>query len=221
MGQGGYACHQFVEAIGEPVTVALRSAIPLETDLDVVHHDGRWHLVDPSDPSTVILEATRWDATYAATEAVSIDQAATARARFPLTEEDHPAPNCLSCGLGERSLRVHAGPLGDGRWATPFHAPEWAIVDGIVDLSLLWMAMDCSSAWYISHSGSEHRQALTVQFAVDVRAPIEAQTDYSLVAWNGDYEAGWDGRKRGAGTALFDADGSCVAQSRSFWLAQP
>jgi hypothetical protein len=55
MGQGGYACHQFVEAIGEPVTVALRSAIPLETDLDVVHHDGKWHLVDPSDPATVIL----------------------------------------------------------------------------------------------------------------------------------------------------------------------
>ena len=58
MGQGGFTCHQFVEAIGEPVTVALRSPIPLETGLDVVHLDDCWHLVDPSDPGTVILEAT-------------------------------------------------------------------------------------------------------------------------------------------------------------------
>lgn len=205
-------------AIGEPVTVALRSRIPLETDLDIVHQKDRWHLVDPADPGTVILEATRWEPDYASTDPVSIEQAAAARQGFPLTREDHPAPHCLSCGLSEQSLRAHAGPLGDGRWATPLSLPSWALVDGAVDMSLVWMAMDCSCGWYISHS-APRRQALTVQFAVDVHARIEPDTDYALVAWNGDYEPGWDGRKRGAAASLFDADGNCVAQSRSFWVS--
>ena len=81
------------------------------------------------------------------------------------------------------------------------------MIDGEVDLSLVWMAMDCSCGWYISHSGPDQRKAVTVQFAVDVHEPIFPETDYALVAWNGDYDAGWDGRKRGAAAALFDAAG--------------
>lgn len=219
MGQGGYTSYAFASAIDEPVTVALRSPIPLETDLDVVHLDDRWHLVDPSAPETVILEATRWEPDFALTTPVTIDAAHEARRAFPLAPEDHPAPHCLSCGFNERSLHVHAGPLGDGRWATPFHAPEWATIDGEVDLSLLWMAMDCSCGWYIAHEG-EHRQAVTVQFAVQVHDDIVPETDYALVAWQGDYDIGWDGRKRGAAAALFDANGNCVAQSRSFWVSR-
>lgn len=219
MGQGGYTCHEFVQAIGEPVTVALRSPIPLETDMDIVHHDDRWHLVDPSNPATVILEATRWESNYATTTPVTIDQAAEARAGFPMTADTHPAPHCLSCGTQERSLRVHAGPLDDGRWATPFRLPEWSLIDGQVDMSLVWMAVDCSCGWYISESSAAQARAVTVQFAVDVVAPIEPETDYALVSWHGDYEPGWDGRKRGAAAAVFDAAGSLVASSRSFWVA--
>lgn len=207
-----------MQAIGEPVTIALRSAIPLETDLDMVVDSDRWCLVDPSAPETVILEATRWSPDYPMTTPVTIDQATDAKQAFPLTAEDHPAPHCLSCGLGERSLRVHAGPLGDGRWATPFRLPAWSLIDGEIDSSLLWMAMDCCCGWYISHS-ADQRQALTVQFAVDVHQEIEPETDYALVAWHGDHEPGWDGRKRGAAAALFDADGQLVASSKSFWVA--
>ena len=219
MGQGGYTCHQFVEAIGEPVTVALRSPIPLETDLDVVHTDGLWHLVDPADPATVILEATRWEPNYATTEPVSIDAAGEARENFLMAPEDHPAPHCLSCGTGDRSLRVHAGPLGDGRFATPLRIPEWSLIDGNVDVSLLWMAVDCSCGWYISNSSAAQARAVTVQFAVDVIAPIEPEKDYALVAWHGDYAPGWDGRKRGAAAVVFDDAGNLIARSRSFWVA--
>ena len=215
----GYTCHEFVQAIGEPVTVALRSRIPLETDLDIVHREDRWHLVDPSDPGTVILEATRWSADYPTTTPVSIEQAADARGGFPLTAEEHPAPHCLSCGVGDDSLQVQAGPLGDGRWATPLRLPEWAVVDGAVDMSLVWMAVDCSCGWYIGHSMPAPGQAVTVQFAVDVIAPIEPETDYALVAWHGDYSPRWDGRKRGAAAALFDSAGNLVVSSRSFWVS--
>ena len=219
MGQGGFTCHEFVEAIGEPVTVALRSPIPLDVDLDIVHQEDRWHLVNPSAPDTVILEATRWTPDYASTAPVSIEAAAQAREAFPMTAETHPAPHCYSCGIHDRSLRVHAGPMPDGRWATPLRLPESSLVDGRVDMSLVWMAVDCSCGWYISGSSAAQARAVTVQFAVDVIAPVQVDTDYALVSWHGDYSPDWDGRKRGAAAALFDASGSLVASSRSFWVA--
>jgi len=125
----------------------------------------------------------------------------------------------MSGGVQGRALSVLAGLLGDGRWASPLRMREWSLIDGEVDVSLLWMAMDCSCGWYISQSGPDRRKAVTVQFAVDVHEPIAPETDYALVAWNGDYDSGWDGRKRGSAAALFDAAGTQVASSRSFWVA--
>lgn len=223
MGQGGYGCFRFQEAIGEPVTIALRSPLPLETELVVTQLEGpagnlRWTLTDPRQPDTVILEATRWDADYATTEPVSIDEAAAARAGFPLSDDEHPAPHCCSCGIGPESLRVQAGPMGDGRWATPFRIPEGRLVDGQLDRSLVWMAIDCACGWFTGHSGSQQGNGVTVQFAVDVRVPVEPETDYALVAWHGDYAPDWEGRKRGAAAMIFDQSGGIVAQSRSFWV---
>lgn len=220
MGQGGFGCHQFHQAIGESVTTALRSPLPLETDLTVIEQEpGRWTLIDPAAPDVTILEATRWEPDYPETTPVTIDQADAARAAFPLTDADHPAPHCLSCGTGERSLRVHAGPLGDGRWASPFRLPEWSLIDGQVDESLVWMAIDCACGWFTSPTIEPGAgRGVTVQFAVEILEPIQPETDYAIVAWHGDHAPGWQGRKRGAAAALFDADGACVARSRSFWV---
>lgn len=218
LGQGGWGCYELQRVIGEPVTIALRSGLPLETDL-VVRHDGaRWLLIDPTAPDLVILEASRWDRECPTTEPVSIDEAEAARAVFPYGEHDHPAPNCLSCGIGERTLGVHAGPLGDGRWATPLRFPSWSWRDGGVEPGYVWMAMDCASAWYTSHSGSTQGEGLTVQFAVDIVEPLRVDREYALVAWHGDHEPEWQGRKRGAAAALFDSDGGLVARSSSYWV---
>ena len=52
MGQGGYGCFRFQEAIGEPVTVALRSPLPLEIDLVVTAPDDeRWTCLLYTSPS--------------------------------------------------------------------------------------------------------------------------------------------------------------------------
>lgn len=224
MGQGGWASYELVRTVGQPATVALRSAIPLEVDLDVVHaDDGCWHLVDPTSPDTTILEASRWEPDYTPTAPVTIAQAEQARNNFPITAETHPAPHCISCGLHETSLNVHVGPIGDGRWASPLRIPSSSPhtqregQPGL-DEGLLWMAMDCACGWYTSLDGG-HRRGVTVQFAVSIYQELALDTDYALVAWNGDYEPHWEGRKRGAAAALFDDSGTCVAQSRSFWIA--
>lgn len=217
-GQGGWTAHRLARAIGEPVTVAIKRPIPLEVDMAITAIDDSWHLIDPSEPDQPVLIATRWTPEFASTESVSVADAADARTRFPL-HDDHPVPVCFSCGEKPDSMHVHSGALPDGRWATDWTVPDWAVAgDGTVDEGALWAAIDCAQAWYAGNAGGR-RHSVTVQLAVQVVAPLAAGATYSLVSWNGTYPPEWDGRKRGAGGAVFASDGTCVARSSSFWIA--
>lgn len=217
-GQGGWTAQRLASTIAEPVTVAIKRPIPLEVDMATVHVEGAWQLLDPSEPEQPVLIAKRWNPDFGTTDPVSLADAADARTRFP-SHGDHPVPVCFSCGKQPDSMQVHSGPLADGRWATDWTVPDWAVSnDGAVDEGALWAAVDCAQAWYVSNAGGR-RQSVTVQLAVELVAPLEAGSTYSLVAWNGTYPSDWDGRKRGAGGAVFAGDGTCIARSSSFWIA--
>lgn len=219
-GQGGWAAHRFTQQIDEPVTTAMRAPVPLDTDLRIARGDDEWLLIDESAANAVtIMVARTWDPAFADTDAVTGVDAGAARARFSDVVSDHPVPYCFSCGVQHDSMNVHAGPLGDGRFATDWRAPDWAVTEsGTVDLGVLWAAIDCTSAWYVAYS-NEQRSPVTAQFAVEVTGPIEPDTTYSLVSWSGDHPAEWDGRKRNAASAAFAPDGTCVARSASLWIA--
>ena len=201
------------------MTVAIKRPIPLEVDLAIATVDARVasgrSRANPINRSSSLRRGLR---TTPIPTRYRLADAADARTRFPL-HDDHPVPVCFSCGANADSMQVHSGPLKDGRWATDWTVPEWAIdADGTVDEGALWAAIDCAQAWYAGNAGGR-RHAVTVQLAVEVIAPLEAGARYSLVAWNGTYPEPWDGRKRGAGGAVFANDGSCVARSSSFWIA--
>lgn len=222
-GQGGFTAQRFAHAVtartGGSSTVAIKAPIPLETDLDVVQRGANWELIDPSvTDNDTILVATSWKPDVPDTEPVSVADAAIAGARFPLAAEDHPVPVCFSCGLEPDSMHVMCGPLADGRYASDWTVPHWAIDDaGNVDSGALWAAIDCTQAWYAGLAGGR-RHSVTVQIAVEEIVPLTPGS-YALVAWAGDYPTDWDGRKRGACAAMFAADGTCVAKSRTFWVA--
>ena len=228
-GQGGWTAHRLATTIGQPATVAIRAPIPLDTDMSIQHGADAhtWQLTDPD--GGTILEATRWEPDYPDTAPVSVADAARARERFMFDEAIHPVPVCFSCGLEPDSMRVHAGPLGDGRFATDWTVPAWAShsdnpdrsssPDRSVDEGCLWAALDCTAALFVSCDGGI-RRSVTAQLAVDVIHPLLPGATYALVAWAGDWpHPGWDGRKRAAASAAFDEDGRCVARSRSFWIA--
>ena len=219
-GQGGWTAHRFTAGIDMPVTTAMRAPVPLETDLSIVQVDGEWRLIDPtaSDPVTIMV-ARPWDPDFADTEPVAVHDAVAARTRFSELVADHPVPYCFSCGTQHDSMNVHAGPLGDGRFATDWSPPPWAVSDsGIVDVGTLWAAIDCAAAWYAAYS-REPKSPVTAQFAVEVIGPIEPDVTYSLVSWSGNHPDEWDGRKRHAASAAFSPDGTCVARSVSLWIA--
>lgn len=218
-GQGGWSAHRLARSIDEPVTVAIKRPIPLETELAVVPVADDWHLLNPDEPEEPILIATPWDPDFATTTAVPLADAAEARTRFP-SHDDHPVPFCFSCGTSSDSMHVQSGSLGDGRWSSDWTVPAWAAGnDGVVDEGVLWAAIDCAQAWYVSNEG-KRRPSVTVQLAVDVLAPLEPGATYALVSWHGTYSPEWDGRKRGAGGAVFTGDGTCVARSSSFWIGR-
>lgn len=218
-GQGGWTSQQLAAAIGEPVTVAIKAPIPLETSMTITTADNGWHLVAADEPEAMILHATPSEGNFASTTPVSIAEAVAASRGFPHGPDSHPVPVCFSCGLEPDSMQVHSGPLGDGRWATDWTVPEWAVMpDSSVNDGALWAAIDCAQAWYAGCDGGI-RNSVTVQLAVDVLVPLQPGATYALVAWNGDYSPEWDGRKRGAAGAAFDADGQLVAVSSSFWVA--
>lgn len=218
-GQGGWTSQQLAAAIGEPVTVAIKAPVPLETPMAISAADDGWRLAPVDNPDHTVLYATTWQRDFATTTAVSIEDATSARARFPHAADAHPVPVCFSCGLEPDSMHVHCGPLDDDRWATDWTVPAWAVdPDGAVNEGALWAAIDCTQAIYAGCDGGL-RNSVTAQLAVEVLRPLQPGATYALVAWHGTYERGWDGRKRGAGGAAFDADGDLVARSSSFWIA--
>ena len=221
-GQGGWTAWKLVEIIGQPATIAIKASIPLETDMNIVALTGgqKWQLVDNSGPiSQVILEAERWDPDFADITPVSVADATEARSRFPLPGDLHPVPFCFSCGQQPDSMNVHPGRLDDGRFATDWRVPDWAVhPDGAVDPGPLWSALDCTAAFYVNCEPFR-RQSFTVQYAVEIAEDLDPSETYALVASAGDNAPDWDGRKRGAASAAFGASGNCVARARSFWVA--
>jgi hypothetical protein len=206
--------------IDEPVTIRIAAPVPLETDLEIRSEPGRWRLVDPKDdPDTFILEATPCEPAFPSTPPVAVEAAAQAKNGFVYAKNGHPVPFCFSCGLHEQSMEVHAGPLGDGRVATDWRPPEWAVeANGAVLPGVIWGALDCAAGWYVSADGSS-MLAFTVQYAVEIVCPLLPGARYAIVAWNGDGPPEWQGRKRTAASAAFDEHGNLVAQSKSLWVA--
>jgi hypothetical protein len=226
LGQGGYACAMFEAAIGLPVSISLRGPIPLETEMVIISLDEGWEL---RHDDRVVMSASPRSIDFASTTPVTIAEAAAARERFPVTAHDHNAPHCLSCGFGERTMRIWPGLLDDHahgdrrtiRVATDWVPPTWAgDDDGFVNEALVWMALDCTSAFFVGQH-PEPRQALTVQYAVDVMEPVRVGESYAVVGFDGNWPGGWDGRKRGAGSCVFASDGRQIARSDSFWVSIP
>ncbi len=221
IGQGGWTSGRFDQMVGRALTISLRSPIPLETELSVMSlGDDHWQVgFGDAGDWRLVLEGRPAPRRFASTEPVSIQAAAGARTRF--RSANHPAPLCFSCGTHPRSMCVHNGPLldGTGRFASDWTPPTWvADTNGMVDAATIWAVLDCASGFYVGRD--EDRPAgVTVQYEVEILADVHAEQPHAVVAWNGVHPDRWDGRKRGAGSCIFDAAGTLLAQSSSYWVA--
>jgi len=216
MGQGGWCAATFEDAIGEPVTIDFRSAIPLEEPMVLRAVEGGWEL---RHEGRLVMAARLRDIPFTSTSPVTIDAAARASQAFLGADDDHDAPACFSCGVSEPTMGIRPGPLedGTGRVACPWVPPAWVCsTAGVVERAVVSTVMDCTQGFFVGHLPAR-RQALTARYAVEVLGRCHVGERYAIVAYDGAGN-GWDGRKRMAAAAVFDAAGQLVARADSLWV---
>lgn len=203
-GNGGYTCGLVAGLLGGTVEVTLRRPPPLDRPLDVEREGDRLlvrdgdALVAEAEPASVELDAPA---------APSYGEAERASVRYPGFEE-HAFPTCFVCGPAREpgdGLRIFAGPMGDGRVASPWTPAE-------VAPELVWAALDCPGAIAVGYP--ERGETLLGRFAAKIEELPRIGERCVVVGW----PLGEEGRKLYAGTALFGEDGRQLASAHATWI---
>jgi hypothetical protein len=215
-GNGGYSSGLLAEQLTGPCQVTLRSPPPLDTPLflgknaagQVALHHGDV-LVAEAVPAAVELELP---------EPPSFEQAEVAARSF-IGLQSHPYPTCFVCGPTRPNAdglalfpgAVEGRPLVAAPWCPP---SDLCNAHGQVETRFVWSALDCPS-WFgfLAFSGRTVPTLLGRLTAEVHRAPLRDERCVVL---------GWhertEGRRILCASAIFAADGSCLARSRSTWV---
>jgi hypothetical protein len=209
---GGYAAGVFAALVDGPAEVNLRAPPPLDKPIRVVSAAQGFEFFDGD---TLVATSAPSGFLPPPPDAPTPDQALNGRSHFP-PEEDHAFPSCFVCGPHRKvgdGLRLFTGPADgfDGVADVWVPAPEFAGDDGLVRPEILWAALDCPGAFAVGFDGNPMVLARIVGNLHALPKAGEA-----LVV------AGWplfhDGRKHGAGTAIYTEDGQLIAQSEQLWI---
>lgn len=196
--------------------VALRAPVPLDTRLTLEPADDGLRLLDGD--TVLVSAAARGPIREGVPDPVSPADAEEASARFPY-REGHAFPRCFGCGPEREpgdGLRIFAGPV---RGRSDVYAAPWtpdaslAGGDGTVAPEFVWAALDCSGGCRVANPRSTPPVVLG-RLAAEIQRPLAAGEPHVVVAW----PLGRDGRKREAGTAIFDAGGELRARARALWI---
>lgn len=218
-GNGGYVCGllalEHAGAGADAVTATLRQPPPLETPLVWERHDDQTHLVTTGGA----LVGTAQDGTLEIDPPEPTTRADALRAeRGYAGHADHPFPRCFTCGTDREKgdgLRLFTGPAGPDRTAAPWTPhPAFADADGLVELPVVWAALDCPGGWAADFT----RQVMVLGRMTGqvVRRP---RADEELTVTGLLRER--DGRKMHTATALHDADGMLVGRAEQVWIEVP
>ncbi|MDH5295403.1 MAG: hypothetical protein OEW91_17160 [Acidimicrobiia bacterium] len=211
LGQGGYLAGLMAGGAREPYQVDFRNPIPLDVEL-VIEQTPRGIAVTHG--TTVIAEGKPGTSPSRTPEMVEWSLALAARDRAEQAMPAHVG-SCFSCGTRPDSLRVHAGPAGDGRFSTPYVPPAWTENEGIVSAPFVWAPLDCSSGWCLSWDPPRPR-AVTGMMTLEYLRDVEPEQDHVVVA---DSDGPWRARTRRSWSALYTKEGTLVARSESLWVA--
>jgi hypothetical protein len=127
-------------------------------------------------------------------------------------------PICFCCGAElapDAGLHVYpASVAGRELVAAAWRAPAaFADQTSIMPPAILGTALDCPGefAWY----DKGLRFALLGRMTLRIDKPVRAGEQCVIIGWT----IGEEGRKRFAGTALFDAQGDLCASAKAVWIA--
>lgn len=214
---GGYVCGLVAREVGNPATVNLRSAPPVERLLTLRRNGAS---VECLDGEVLIASGTPGAIELPAPPRVTPAEAQAGMSHYPGFDV-HLFP-CFVCSPkrpeGE-GLHVFTGPV-PGRevvasvWTA--HA-SLAGADGYLPSELVWAALDCPSAWalmvYADPASTE--RVVTAQIAAGLTRPVTAGVPYIVTGWR----IGTEGRRYYAGAAVTSVDGAVHAVARAVWVS--
>ena len=229
-GNGGYVSGllaQLLTQTAQPTAaeVTLRSPVPLDHPLTVVRDADALRVLDAD---KLIAEARLSELELSVPEPPTYEEALAAQSgSLALRVGPHPIlagerlgvhPICFCCGAElahDAGLHVYAAPVpGRDLVAAAWRAPA-AFADEASNLppAILGAALDCPGefAWYVKGL----RFALLGRMTLRIDKPVCAGERCVISGWT----IGEEGRKRFAGTALFDAQGDLCALARSVWIS--
>jgi hypothetical protein len=198
-GNGGYTCGVIArEHGGDELEVTLLRPPPLDEWLRL--DDGRvW------DDHALIAEVSPGPVGLEPPVPVSWQEAVAAQA----PDFDSPFPECFVCGHArEDGLHIHAGPIA-GRDVV---AAPWQVAPDTVGSEFVWAALDCPGAYATGVIG----RGVVVLGRLTTRVLRVPQAGERCVIIGWPLES--DGRKHGAGTALWSASGELLGIARALWI---
>jgi hypothetical protein len=201
---GGYTCGLIAGRLGETAEVTLRRPPPLDRPLSVAR-EGERLLVRDGD--SLVAEAAPARLELDVPDPPTYEEARRASGGYPGFEE-HAFPTCFVCGPEREpgdGLRIFAGPLGNGRVASPWTPAE-------VAPEIVWAALDCPGA--IAVGFPDRGETLLGRFSVEIAELPRVGERCVVTGW----PLGEEGRKLFAGTALHGEDGRPLATARATWI---
>jgi len=216
-GNGGYVCGVLGRRLAGAATVRLTSPPPLETALQLA---AEGDVLQLGNAGQAIAQARPAELAIEAPEAPSLAQAREATSRYP-GFASHPFPGCFVCGPARAEgdgLRIFPGRVtGRDLVAAPW-TPGSDLADGQgrVQAEFVWSALDCTGFFAFAPL-PEGAPALLGEMTTRIDAAVEPGAPHVVVGWL----IGSEGRKRFAGSALFNAGGELLGIARATWLVMP
>lgn len=217
-GNGGYVCGRMASHLSGTVAARLKIPPPLGTELRLETTQGLAFLFH-GDKLVGEAKATAVDLPPGPTPP-SYEQAQEASPSF-LGFKSHAFPGCFVCGPARKppdGLCIFPGAVsGMSCIAAPW-IPDTSLADrsGTLGTEFLWSALDCTGGFAVLPV-AEGQAVVLGELCASIFGTVQIGERCVVVGW----QLGSDGRKRFAGSAVYDASSRLVAQARAVWFEVP
>jgi hypothetical protein len=211
-GNGGYAAGVLSRLFNTPHTVRISAPIPLDTPLAVTRQDK---ILVAEHEGLPILTARPGGVTLTPPAPPSIEAARKA-AETPTYFGAGGVSTCFVCGRNRKEgegLHIHCGRLGDRLEAAAVWTPHANFDDGHGHIrpEYVWAALDCPGGFALPEIETTY---LLGEMVAAQHKAVPTGEPVIIHAWHE-----WTkGRKHFAGTALYAADGTLLAQADTLWI---